>query len=155
MAEYRQRILVDFDGVLHSYESGWQGARTIADPPVPGAISWLCHTVSQIDVAILSSRSHQFGGRWAMKRWLRKHAAKHFYETHDGLMGMWKAIGFRPGMDPVQDECRHAANQLVKLIQWPKYKVPSLLTIDDRAICFDGAFPRVAAIKEFKPWNRV
>lgn len=34
-------ICVDFDGCLHAYTSGWQGAEVVSDPPVPGAIDWL------------------------------------------------------------------------------------------------------------------
>jgi hypothetical protein len=29
-------LCLDFDGVLHSYTSGWKGAAVIPDPPVPG-----------------------------------------------------------------------------------------------------------------------
>ena len=71
----RKPILVlDFDGVLHSYTSGWQGADVIPDPPVQGAINAIQRYLhSGIDVQILSARSGQDGGIPAMAEWLLKH----------------------------------------------------------------------------------
>ena len=68
-------IIVDFDGVLHSYTSGWKGADVIPDPPVPGAIAFLTVAVEHFTVAIFSARSHQDGGIEAMAEWLAKHGA--------------------------------------------------------------------------------
>ena len=63
-------IVVDFDGVLHAYTSGWKGATVIPDPPVAGAIAWLAAAVDRFHVAILSSRSRDKGGIAAMREWL-------------------------------------------------------------------------------------
>ena len=64
-------LVIDFDGVLHSYRSGWKGATVIPDPPVPGAIEWLTHAVERFEVAVLSARSRETGGIDAMRDWLR------------------------------------------------------------------------------------
>lgn len=66
-------ILVDFDGVIHSYTSGWQGITKIPDPPVSGAIEWLNEMTKKFNIAIYSSRSSETGGIQAMKDWLLKH----------------------------------------------------------------------------------
>lgn len=66
-------LVLDFDGVLHSYRSGWRGATSIPDPPVPGAIEFLHAAVKRFHVAILSSRARDPGGIDAMRRWLVKH----------------------------------------------------------------------------------
>lgn len=71
--ERRKTLCVDFDGVLHSYGSGWQGAAVIPDPPVPGAIEWLAAAVERFNVCIFSSRSGQEGGIAAMRSWLYRH----------------------------------------------------------------------------------
>jgi len=65
-------IAVDFDGVIHSYVSGWQGTTVIPDPPNPGAIGWL---KSMLDddrflVSIFSCRSHLREGIVAITAWL-------------------------------------------------------------------------------------
>ncbi len=66
----KKTIVIDFDGVLHSYRSGWRGATVIPDPPVPGALAWLEQAVQRFEVAVLSSRSKEDGGIEAMQRWL-------------------------------------------------------------------------------------
>lgn len=66
-------IIFDFDGVIHSYTSGWQGADVIPDPPVPG----VREAINQIreagyKVVVLSARCYQ-GGMEAIKDWLFLH----------------------------------------------------------------------------------
>lgn len=33
---YIPTVSFDFDGVIHSYRSGWKGAAVIPDPPIEG-----------------------------------------------------------------------------------------------------------------------
>ena len=70
---HRRTLAVDFDGVLHSYASGWQGPTTIPDPPVAGAIEWLTAAAERFDLAICSVRSAHPGAIDAMRAWLRAH----------------------------------------------------------------------------------
>ncbi|MBX7192357.1 MAG: hypothetical protein K1X94_09875 [Sandaracinaceae bacterium] len=69
----RRTLVVDFDGVLHSYSSGWKGPTSIPDPPVEGALSFLERATQRFEVAVLSSRSREAGGIDAMKKWLLEH----------------------------------------------------------------------------------
>lgn len=121
-------ICVDFDGVLHSYDSGWQGPCEIPDPPVEGAFSWLRRMVEyELDgerhfrVCIYSSRSRHEGAIEAMQEWFRKH-----------------------GLD----------EQTLGLLHFPTQKPAANMTIDDRAFRFEGEFPSIQWILDFKPWNK-
>ena len=157
MSEQRKpTISVDFDGVLHSYTSGWKGARTIPDLPVPGAIEWLCEIQCDYTVAISSARSGQFGGRRAMRNWIKLHGALAFMTAQPGgrLERLLMLPDWQPGMDYPEDEARHFANCLVQHMQFPRTKPSAQLYIDDRAHRFDGVFPAAAEIKAFKPWNK-
>jgi hypothetical protein len=79
----RPILCLDFDGVIHSYTSGWKGAAVIPDAPVPGALEFIHEALEQFEVHIFSSRSHQWGGKRAMKRWLIHHYREMFWARKD------------------------------------------------------------------------
>lgn len=120
-------LCLDFDGVLHSYTSGWKGANVISDPPVPGAMEFLSSAVERFHVYIYSSRSHQDGGIDAMQKWLDYYLRQKF--------------------------CDLAASTILREIKFPVEKPPAHITIDDRAICFDGSWPDLWELVNFSPWN--
>jgi hypothetical protein len=69
----RQTVCLDFDGVVHSYRSGWQGATTIADPPIHGTAEAIAHLRKRYRVVIHSARCATAEGRDAISAWLLKH----------------------------------------------------------------------------------
>lgn len=123
------RILVDFDGVLHSYTSGWKGATEIPDPPIvdpesgDDAISWLADLSESDDFEVLvySSRSKEPGGIEAMREWFVRY---------------------------------QLPREALERIYFPTEKPAAHLTIDDRAICFTGRFPSRERLLAFRPWNK-
>lgn len=66
-------LLVDFDGVIHSYTSGWIQHNIIPDPPVKGAIEFIIEAVEHFDVNIYSARSRNTFGIVAMQNWFAEH----------------------------------------------------------------------------------
>jgi hypothetical protein len=133
-AEARSRkpiLCLDFDGVIHSYSSGWKGADVIPDPPVAGALQFIAEALNHFRVAVFSSRSHQPGGQTAMREWLGRWSVDpNFGMPCDFDHGTWGAI------------------------EWPLEKPAAFVTIDDRAITFDGTWPAIDALQAFKPWNK-
>lgn len=128
-------LCLDFDGVLHSYSSGWKGAHFIPDPPVPGAMTFLVEAVKHFTVCIFSSRSHQDGGIRAMQTWVDYWLDKEF--------------GWDKGADAVS-----AANSVRNNLTYSLEKPAAMVTLDDRAITFDGTWPTMDTLKNFKPWNK-
>jgi hypothetical protein len=66
-------LLLDFDGCIHSYKSGWQGVDKIPDPPVPGVFRWIENALRYFDIHVYSSRSSDPLGRKAMYDYIRNH----------------------------------------------------------------------------------
>lgn len=112
-------LLIDFDGVIHSYVSGWQGADVANDPPVEGAGRFIHRALEYFDVYIYSSRSRQPGGEDCMREYLFRHFGQ---------------IAFK--------------------VAYPLQKPAAFMTIDDRCFCFEGTWPDVQTLREFKPWNK-
>lgn len=74
MADQRNKpiLCLDFDGVLHSYKSGWQGMKNIPDPPVEGAQDFCRRALEHFNVIIHSSRFTHEDGMLAVQAWLEK-----------------------------------------------------------------------------------
>lgn len=64
-------VVFDFDGVIHSYTSGWKGETKIPDPPVPGIQEALkeIHDAGY-EVVVVSARCRTVLGRMAIENWL-------------------------------------------------------------------------------------
>ena len=64
-------VVFDFDGVIHSYTSGWKGETNIPDPPVPGIQEALkeIHDAGY-EVVVVSTRCKTVFGRMAIENWL-------------------------------------------------------------------------------------
>lgn len=131
-------LCMDFDGVIHSYTSGWKAADQIPDPPVPGAIAFLSHAKDVFDVQIFSSRSHQTGGIEAMRQWMRNAVYEHF------------DCAFTTGSPHDFDQ----ANALLEALSYPTEKPSAMISIDDRAITFTGVWPNIDELRRFQPWNK-
>lgn len=70
----KQTVVFDFDGVIHSYTSGWQGTTVVADPPVPG----IKESIADIreagyKVVVVSTRCNTIPGMEAITKYLDEH----------------------------------------------------------------------------------
>lgn len=132
MSDFKPTICIDFYGVIHSYEKGWQGG-VIYGTVVPGFFEWVERVRDHFKLVIYSSRSKDSEGVTAMGLWL-----------HEQRNAWIKAGGDR-----------HPTNVLT--MEFAAEKPAAWLTIDDRAIQFTGQWDAPELTKEamfaFKPWN--
>lgn len=68
----KQTVVFDFDGVIHSYYSGWHGIDVIPDPPVPG-IKEAIDAIREhgYEVIVVSTRCANPYGMGAVRKYLR------------------------------------------------------------------------------------
>ncbi len=123
-------LCLDFDGVCHSYASGWQGADVIPDPPVEGLFEFIIEANKHFSIYIYSTRSCEENGIKAMKEWF------------EGYFGGWLTVN------------RYRGLPLYALLHFPTKKPPAFVSLDDRVLTFTGEWPDVDTLINFKPWNR-
>lgn len=69
----KKTVIFDFDGVIHSYTSGWHGFGVISDPPVPGIREAIAELRKDYRVVIVSTRCAKKEGVVAMRKWLTEY----------------------------------------------------------------------------------
>ncbi len=122
-------LCIDFDGVIHQYRKGWQSGA-IYDDVMPGFFEWAEEAAEHFELVIYSSRSKEPEQITAMQLWLVEQRRK------------WRENGGK-SKDGVGS---------VLTFDFASEKPPAFLTIDDRAIAFQGAWPSVESMRTFKPW---
>jgi hypothetical protein len=127
MSEYKPIICIDFDGVIHSYENGWQDGE-IYGTATPGFFVWAMKAKDHFELVVYSSRS----------------------KTPEGIAAMQEAIGRWAR----EDGCTDPEN-VVAWFDFSNVKPPAFLTIDDRAICFNGKWGALdpAELLQFRTWT--
>lgn len=160
MKQSRPLLCLDFDGVVHGYGSGWKGPGVIPDQPVPGVGWYLLNTLRYCRIAIFSSRSRSLRGRLAMKSYVRDILRSAAFEHSELATATWSVLGGLPtDWEPwtIYDK-RDQADEIYSYIEWPWFKPAAVVTIDDRALTFNGNWldPAYspAEIMAFRPWNK-
>ena len=152
-------LCFDFDGVIHSYTSGWQGIDNIPDALVNGALPMLYHYLEHWKIAIFSARSSQPEGRAAMKTWLDKHDERFRQTPHvnDGLLPLPRERNAAIlGSEKAAAKNWHTLLEkgtLVERITFPSVKPAAKIYIDDRAYRFCGHWPSDTDLQDaVTPW---
>lgn len=128
---FKPILCIDFDGVIHSYERGWQNGE-IYGSVVPGFFEWAEKAAQLFELVIYSSRSKDEAMFTAMSLWFVDQRKK------------WRTSGGRHEIDmPLEFSFTHE-------------KPAAFLTIDDRAVRFDGNWSAIELspenLRQFKPW---
>jgi hypothetical protein len=125
-------LCIDFDGVIHSYERGWQGGE-IYGTVLPGFFEWVEVAKEHFRLVVYSSRSKTEAGSIEMALWLHKQRS------------MWREASGFPN------------DRSMTELEFAYEKPAAFLTIDDRALTFNGDWHDDAwwpeKLLKFKPWN--
>jgi hypothetical protein len=114
IVNYTPTVAVDFDGVLHSYTSGWTGDIP-TDPPEAGSLEFINKLIDEgYEVVIYTTRAETVEGLHATYRWLQING----FPNVELTSGKPKAIAYvddravpynrhRYGFDAVLDDIAH------------------------------------------------
>lgn len=115
-------VATDFDGVLHTYEKGWQDG-TIYGEFMPGAVEALSRLMSRYAVFVHTTRSPR-----QVARWIEDKSGRGFEcTTRVPRSGFWNERGY---------------------LLVTRRKLPAIAYIDDRAIRFANWTQALEDLKE-------
>ena len=121
-----QTVAVDFDGVLHSYERGWDDGSIYGDWK-PGAVAALSQLMHEYAVFVHTTRNARQVARWI------EHSSGYAFECTTRLPRTWygrrKPFWNTQGLLLVTDR-----------------KLPAIAYIDDRGVRFEDWWQSLRAL---------
>ena len=125
-------LCIDFDGVIHSYDAGWQDGA-IYGRATDGFFEWALKAQERFKLVVYSSRSKDPAGVAAMQKALMR------------WFGEWLAPRrFPDGKAPELE------------LEFAYQKPPAFLTIDDRCVPFNGDWSELnpETLAAYEVWNK-
>lgn len=134
----RITIAIDFDGVIHLRPRTEYGAVMVTGEPVPGAFNFLHHLTTAADVVIFSARFNGYDGIEAIKS-VRNWMLEQFH--------LDSAAGVKRGKQP------YSGTEVVDKLKFTAVKPIARVILDDRAVTFNGIFPKIPDLLSFRTWT--
>ena len=107
----KQKICIDFDGVIHPYRTKWQGEDIIPDPAEPEMVTFLEGLRKEYQVIVWSSRARTEKGVDAIKKWLSENHIEVDGITRDKIPALLyiddRAIRFNGKTEGLMEEIRN------------------------------------------------
>ena len=132
MPDFKPTLCIDMDGTIPAFSKGWHDG-TLYDDVTDGFFEWAEQAAKQFKLVIYSSRSSTEEGTQAMLMWLLEQRRK--WRDKGGMHETDAPLGF----------------------EFAHEKPAAWLTIDDRAVRFDGDWSALAlapnTLRVFRPWN--
>ena len=144
-----QTIAIDFDGVIHKYSKGWQDGKCY-DDEVDGVFKAIDMLMTKYTVFIFSTRN-----RRQIKEWLIQRVYESDY-VHNGMGNdptdfRWPKYTFTVEIIPFWVKFWNKKN----VLGITKRKLPAMVYIDDRALCFRGDWSEtISDISNFKTYQQ-
>lgn len=145
----KKNLAVDFDGVIHLYESPFTYPNVIPDDPVPGAIEFLERSQKNYNIIVFSTRCKSETAITAMKKYLIKHWAASLATRAPSAGDLTSVFGA-----PSPQFYEPVAEKLVGKITFTATKPAAHIYLDDRGWRFTGVFPTEEELAAFTPWNK-
>ena len=86
---FRKRIVVDFDGVLHSFIGPWTRCDEVNDGPTRGSLEAVQSYIDAgFEVTVVSARAAHPDGLYAIRVWLDRYGFPPLEITHEKLVAV-------------------------------------------------------------------
>lgn len=128
------RICFDFDGVIHSYVSGWQGNNVANDPPVPGIVGVIRKLYNEgWEIYVHSSRCATLAGAQTIQNYLNRYEIPYKditpYKPEAKIYVDDRAICFDEDSEKLLRQIRNFKSYLEK---GEEFRVGDKIRLDDR-----------------------